>query len=965
MSMVRSNLLALTRSKVVSITRHNGSINFPFFIHFPTPTALLKTIRHASSSNKTPREPTKITLSLSKMGPLKPSNTSNQDTLSPRVVLTPLMKYVRETMDMYPEYVTLTQVGSFYELYFEQATKYAPLLNMQLTSKKFKDGVKIPFTGFPMGALPRYLRLLVGELGQGVVIVDQELSGDGLGEVRRRISRIISPGTLIDEEFMDSQANNYLLSLEIPSKLFERAVLDMDAAIGLAWVDLSVGLVKVQEVKLNELVSAINRVKPVEIIANEEFPVEQREKWDELNTIREKFFWRVDESVNSKHQMISNYFHMFPRHELVQLDTHFKSLAQKELAALRSLLNYVQDHLPGSPIQFTALPEKEHSSEIMEIDPRTSEALELLKTYKHQYVKGSLISTIRRTVTDAGSRLLNQWISGPSTNLQEIQRRQDMVGVFYDDHLFNQSMRKTLGKVHDISRIVQRFSLGRGTPLDLIMLARAIEKVDEVKELLVERMKDDRSTKKVLKPVVELLVSQRDLSLEILRDLDEDALMKVIQQEKDLIAKETKITTATDLNSTAVTENEPVQIIDFGAIVTSNASPSLSILHEEINALLSEKFKLSDRLHESLVSTGSLKEASLKFAPNLMYQVYFRGTKTSNFDMIQHHFPEISFTQQNQTTRWATLPEWTKLGSKIDALKYRIQREEQEIIKLLRRKVIEHSIQLRQISKVIDEIDVTSSLAILAKEKNLIKPILDSSTELEIRGGRHLVVESHLSQTTLRKFTPNDTIMSQESASLSNIHIITGPNMGGKSTYLRQVALIVLLSHIGSYVPANYAKIGITDKILTRVGSADDLSSGQSTFMVEMLETGYILRKFGERSLAILDEVGRGTGVPEGIAVAFATIEGLRNRKGRCLFATHFGVEIKELMDEEQLSSVCFKKTGLRVLEDKVIFEHRLKDGVSLNSGALDVAKLAGFPSDSLLVAQRTLKRIENSSLKK
>ncbi|KAH3676163.1 hypothetical protein WICMUC_002185 [Wickerhamomyces mucosus] len=907
-----------------------------------------------ASNNLSINKPDKTILSLSAMSKLKPQ-VNHQGYQSPidsekgqYKDLTPLMKTVRQTMDKYRGYVVLTQVGSFYELYFENATEYAPQLNIRLAKRDFKDR-SIAMAGFPLSQLDRYLKVLVHDLNEGVAVIEQFKSKSPIDNdpitVSRRVTRLISPGTLIDEAFLNQQDNNFLLSIEFPSKMFDRSP-DLESKIGLSWIDLSVGTLFVQETTLSGLISTVTRIKPSEIILDDSLVKHHLEsgQWYSEFAELQKYF-RKYQQLPAKRKTMSEYFHMFDFPERT-LKKAFDLLTLKETSSLKNLLQYIKDHLPGSEITLE-LPEKQYSKNIVQIDPRTSDALELHKTYKDQFVKGSLMSTIKKTVTDSGTRLLSQWISSPSTDLWEIKRRQALVTIFHKDPSFRNAVVSKLKEIHDISRIIQRFSLGRGTPLDLVYLAKAIYKVDEIEQLMINKIRCAPECKSALNHLIDSLNSHSELAKEILQDLDEESLMQHLKIEQQEIED--------DINPNKHSSEKQSDVDDLFSVQES-ASPSLQKLHFELRKLIAFKRDLEKDLHTKFVTEGSFKEVELRYTPAYSYQVYFKGGKSADFSSLEDSLPGSKVLQRSSATRWISYPKWSELGQGIDAVKYRIKIEELEVIKVLKIKVMNSCINLRMTAKTIDYIDVTSSFAVLAQERGLVCPEISEGTELEIIKGRHLVVETGLSH-SLKNFIPNDCSLDKN----NSIWMITGPNMGGKSTFLRQNAIIVILGQIGSYVPAESARIGIVDKIFSRVGSADDLYNQMSTFMVEMVETSYILNGATDRSLAILDEVGRGTSGKEGIAIAYATLKHLESTNNcRVLFATHFGMEIKELLDNHSSSSgILFKKTNIEKLNGKIIFSHHLENGVSENSFAIDVAKFAGFPHKALQIAQNVYNDIK------
>lgn len=893
------------------------------------------------------------------LNPILDEQESNDSGKKKRELPTSL-KAVREMMDLHKDYVVITQIGSFFELYFEHAIEYSSKLNLTLAKKtlgssdKSKKGSNerytVPMAGFPLSQLDRHLKVLVQDLNVGVAIVEQFKNDTGIDnevqKVTRRLTRIITPGTLVDEIFLNEQENNYLLSIDFPEVAFKREAL-MDLKIGLAWSDLSVGSIFVQETTLKDLISTINRIKPSEVLLNEKLldkKLETGEWYSEL--VELKRYLKKYLALPAQHKTMDLYFHMFSSTRNT-IENTFRDLSQKESAALRNMLQYIEDHLPESPINLQ-LPIRQLPENIMQIDSRTSDALELHQTFKDESRKGSLISSVKKTVTTSGSRLLSQWISAPSTDLKEIKRRQTLVTLFHKNTMLRTNVISKLSEVHDISRFVQRFALGRGTALELVYLARTITVVEELQSLLQSEARSSKSSAKILESYVEKFDSLMNMSQMILEDLDEDALLQSIREEKEELEKE--------LSPHTEPQKEDLDSESFVWTVRPQASKALSSLHKLHNELHEERNSLLTNLQETLEKQLNYKSVEFKFSPSLGHQLYLRVKSATDETRLKEFLPGATISQKSTTTRWINYPTWSNLGSKIDSLNYRIKAEEENVIRKLKKDVVRQSIPLRKIANLLDCLDITSSFAVLSHERNLVCPEVDNTLELEISGGRHLVVEEGLKQ-NLKNFTPNDFAPGIK----NRMWVISGPNMGGKSTFLRQNAIIVILAQIGCYVPADAARIGIVDKIFSRVGAADDLYNEMSTFMVEMIETSYILKGATERSLAVLDEVGRGTSGREGLAIAFATLEYmLKVNKCRGLFATHFGQELYGLLkDNNSLDGVSFRQTKINYFNKRLFLDHNLVDGISAKSYATNVAEMAGFPKEALLSAERVLEKLE------
>jgi len=925
-------------------------------IAFPKSQHTLQLRYSSSDAVKQERSPTIQTLSLgslavnsSKVTESRPNEHENTKVKG----LPPSLKAVRDMMDQYKDYVVITQLGSFYELYFEHAVEFSAKLNLTLAKKQTKN-FTVPMAGFPLQHLSRHLKVLVQDLNMGVAIVEQFREADQIDNeqprFQRRLTRIISPGTLIDEAFLNSQENNYLLSVVFEENGFKRAALT-DAKVGLAWTDLSVGSVFVQETHLKDLISTITRIKPSEIVLDEKLAhlkLESGDWYPELVELK-RYFIRY-QSLSTKHQSLEFFYDLFNA-DRIQTGTSMRALTLKESRALRPLLQYISNHLPEASTLNLQLPKRQVPTEIMQIDSRTSEALELHKRVKDDSRVGALLSCIKRTLTTSGARLLSQWISAPSTNLKEIKRRQEFVNLFFKNTAFRTDVQSKLNEVHDIGRIVQRFALGKGTVLDLVNVSRTISIANELRDIMRRQAERSKANAKILQPFLKDYHELRDLATTISNTLDEESLMKVLKTEQEQLEQDTSLESALPVSG-----SEGAKDKELFSYVRPDSSQRLSKLHCTYNELMDEKASLIRLLREKVVDALNYAAVELKIHPTAGYRVQLKSRKGSKHDELQNVLPGATFdVVRSSSSKWVNYPKWTSLGAKIDITKQNISTEEEAFIKKLKEKVIKQSIPLRDITDNLDWLDVTSSFAVLAHENNLVCPQVDKSLSLEIINGRHLVVEEGLKR-NMNNFTPNNYITEEN----KSLWVISGPNMGGKSTFLRQNAIIVIMAQIGCYVPADRARIGVVDKIFSRVGAADDLYNNMSTFMVEMIETSYILKGATERSLAILDEVGRGTSGKEGLAIAFATLRYmLKENKCRALFATHFGQELHELLAEEnELDGTVFKRTKITSVNNKPVYDHNLVEGVSNKSYAINVASLAGFPQAALETAEKTLAKL-------
>ncbi|CDF91505.1 ZYBA0S12-00452g1_1 [Zygosaccharomyces bailii CLIB 213] len=893
----------------------------------------------------------------------KASNRSAEIDIKMNTQLPPSLQYARNLMDHYKSHVVLTQMGSFYELYFEHASIYAPLLNISLTSKTYSFG-KVPFAGFPVHQLSRHLKVLVNTYGYNVTIADQfrkeTVAENEFNKFYRRVTRIVTPGTFIDEAFENLQENTYLLHIEFPHNCVKN-IADTNIKVALCWCDVSTGQISVQQVLLKDLVSAITRIQPKEILLDEYFAEHHLETgvwYSELVNLR-KYFIKY-QKMPSKHRTMDAFYRLFTAGSTEeganQLRIRLQQFTQKELTALRNTLIYVNDHLPNFPMNFE-LPQRQLTTSIMQIDSRTSAALELHSSVRDRRAKGTLLSTIRKTVTPPGTRLLTQWLTGPSMDLREIKNRQKMVEFFKRREDETNSLILMLKQVHDISRIIQKFSFGRGEALELIQLAQSLHVSFCIrKHLEIESLQCDKTTQKLINPLLTCLSFQEQIVDDVLSCLNEEELARTQKFQQDV---------AKDVENTEQARFD--QEIDLSQgeswIVNPNYNEKLRTLHAHYREIKSSKSGLEQTYSKIFLDSLGCRNLSLRQKQNGDYAIRITGTANNlkkivefvkNGGALKNNYFHI--LQKSSQTLWLSHALWIDLGNELELTVLKIKKEETNVMAHFKNQFLERSDEVRKVADTLGYLDVLSSFAVLAREKNLICPKVDHSDKLEIIGGRHCVVEDALSNRSLEKFTENDCQLQN-----GELWIISGPNMGGKSTFLRQNAIIVILAQIGCFVPCTRARIGLVDKIFSRTGSADDLYNEMSTFMVEMIETSFILRGATARSLAVLDEIGRGTSSKEGVGVAFATLRHLiKHNVCRTLFATHFGRELKELLQNRKepdlTDKIKFYRTGIvETSEATFLYDHKLRPGICEKSDALRVAKAAGFPEEALRAAKEVL----------
>ncbi|KAF1932457.1 DNA mismatch repair protein muts [Didymella exigua CBS 183.55] len=910
----------------------------------------------------------------------------------------PLLQQVRNTMLKFSHCVVVTRVGGFYELYFEQADEYAPLLNLKKAKRKASKGSKRPavsMAGFPAYQLDRYLKILVQDLNKHVAICDEfvnDAPNRAKGELQyiRRVARIITPGTLIDEHFMDPWENNYLLSIHVDPKMLEKdkavakspgssnvaSVLNLPRTeVGLAWIDLSSGDFLTQSTDIASLPTAVARIKPREIVLDSIF--EEAEHSHIVSILQEDGHIITFQEPSKELLTVEDWIPML---EDVVDDFDPANFTTGEVAAGGSLLHYVKHQLLGSRTRLRA-PVRHQAEDHMSIDKNSLRALEIRSTIRDGTYEGSLLHSLKSTVTKSGTRLLSQRLSAPSMSLSTINDRLDLVQEMIEYPQLRQDIIALLGQTFDSLRLVTKFTYGRGDADDLMELSKTIATTFELFNVVREHTTSrnaiptdtNAETSETRRRQCMSALERRfdlegvlDLSRRIQDAIDEDALSEYHRAEDEQAEEMSEL--AQDVLGREAGEEDlkdmPKRIQPKPHAITGSyksatdgrddiwimkrkASTALHRLHKSLETMGDVKAQLEARLREKMdVST-----LTLKWTPNLAHIAHVKGKDMSR---IAEHYPKS--LSSSKSTRSFQVPEWTLLGAQMDETRFRIRNEEQRVLGELREGVVRNLVRLRRNAAVLDELDVACAFALLAVEKYFIRPIITSGTSHNVVGGRHPVVDNS-SGDQGRKFTPNDCILDDK----ERIWLITGPNMAGKSTYLRQNALISILAQTGSYVPAEYAEIGLVDKVFSRVGSADNLFLDQSTFMVEMLETAQILKEATPRSFVIMDEVGRGTTPEDGIAVGFACLHHLYySNQCRTLFATHFHTLADMTKDFNKLA--CYCNDVREEADGKFSYVHRLRRGVNRESHALKVARVAGLPEEAIAVAARVRKQLKGDS---
>ncbi|MHA1553674.1 MAG: DNA mismatch repair protein MutS, partial [Alphaproteobacteria bacterium] len=783
---------------------------------------------------------------------------------------TPMMAQYTDIKAANPNCLLFYRMGDFYEMFFDDAVVAARDLGITLTRRGKHLGEDIPMCGVPVHAADQYLQKLIA-LGHRVAVCEQTedpalaKKRGAKSVVHRAVVRLVTPGTLTEDSLLDPAANNYLAAV---ARLRGRSAGDL---FGLAWVDISTGEFRVFEGDQARLAAVLSRVAPSEtILATTVFEdaalADLWRRFPAVTPLAPAYF----ESATAQTRL-SAYF------KVASLDA-FGEFGEAEIAAAAAILGYVErTQIGGRPP--LAPPRSEAAGDTMLIDGATRANLELVRTLGGRR-QGSLLATINRTVTGAGARLLEQRLASPLTDPAVIMARHDALGWMLVDHERRTAQRSALSGVPDLMRALTRLTLERGGPRDLIAIGDGLEvatslvaALDEA-ELPAELAAARRSLVNAPEAVATRLAAALDETAPLLkrdggfvragyhRDLDEARQLR--DDSRRLIAElQADYAAATEIRGLRIKHNNVL-----GYFV-------------EVSAGHGEKL-LTTPLNERFVHRQTLASA-------------VRFTTTELVDLEQ----------------------------KISGAGDRALTLELEIFAALAADVIAASDAIRAVAGALAVLDVAAALATLAEAEAYVRPVVDDTLAFEVVDGRHPVVEQALRGGDDGPFAANDCLLSPPTdAEAGRIWLVTGPNMAGKSTFLRQNALIAILAQLGSYVPAASAHIGVVDRLFSRVGAADDLARGRSTFMVEMVETAAILNQAGRHSLVILDEIGRGTATFDGLSIAWATIEHLHEENGsRALFATHYH-ELTALA--ERLARLENHTVLVKEWEDEVIFLHEI-----------------------------------------
>lgn len=805
--------------------------------------------------------------------------------------LTPMMRQYKEIKDKYSDSILLFRMGDFYEVFFEDAKIVSELLGLTLTKR-----ANVPMAGVPYHAIDNYLSKLV-KSGKKIAICDQmEDPKTAKGIVKRDVTQVITPGTIAENKYLESKSNNYLASIIVSKS---------ENNVAIAICDISTGELYVTEFEnnntkdfLDEICEEIIRFSPKEIMTVES--VKESKIIKEIQNRFSNIFFSTTPNYTAEYS-----------YAYKLLTNHFKTISLKSfgiedkhliVSLLGSLIYYLQE-LSKTSLEHISNIKLYNRKDSMTLDYATISSLEILETIRNDNNKMTLFDTIDKTKTSMGARYLKRIIVEPLLDIDEINKRLNNVEYFYKNQKFMYRIMDMLSDVGDIERLASKLALGRINPKELVSLKRFLfSSLQIITELVLNNF--------------------NDVNFEEINDI------KII----------------TDLIERAILE-DPKIVINEGDIIKDDYDEKL----KKYNEARREGRSWISELENEYKSITTINNLKIRY--NNVIGYYIEITK-SNISLVPKDFIKRQTLVGSERYTTSKLMEYEKTINEANEKSYAL---EYDIFIEVRNKVNEYLTSILKMAKIISVIDVYASLACLAAEENYTKPIITDDGIIDIKEGRHPVVEANLKN---ESFIANDTYLDNKN---EHLLIITGPNMSGKSTYLRQTALIVLLAQIGSFVPAKSAKISIVDRIFTRVGASDNIAKGESTFLVEMNETAYILNHCTDRSLVIMDEIGRGTSTYDGLSIAWAIVEYLvneENKKSKTLFATHY----HELTMLEDLEGVKNYKVLVEEYKDEIIFMKKVIEGAAESSYGIYAAKIAGAPHKVIQRASEILKKLENEA---
>jgi len=811
---------------------------------------------------------------------------------------TPMMRQYLAIKAVHPDHLLFYRMGDFYELFFDDAVKASAALDIALTKRGQHLGEDIKMCGVPVHSHEAYLSRLIRQ-GFKVAVCEQtedpaEAKKRGAKSVvERAVVRVITPGTLTEDALLDARSHNYLA-----------AVAEAQSELALAWLDLSTADFAAQPLVPGQLAAALARLAPGELLVPDRLLARDGLKaaLDDWNTVLTPLPSARFDSDNARKRLQQAF-------QVAALDS-FGAFSRAEVAACGALLDYVELTQAGKTPALSP-PRRERSDGTMEIDPATRRNLELVKSLDGRR-DGSLLATIDRTLTGPGARLLAERLAAPLTDRGEIERRLDLVQLFVERPALRERVRETLKRTPDIERALQRLSVGRGGPRDLAALRDGLDSAETLAAFLGAEPEALAPVPVLLSKIVTALSNHRPLI---------DSLAAALADEPPLFTRD-------------------------GGFIRAGYRAEL----DEQRTLRDDSRKTVAALEAKYRAASAVPSLKIRHNNMIGYHIEVTVTHADKLDLAA-----LGFTRRQSmanATRFSTA-ELADLETRIGRAADQALALEIALFDALVAEAMAVSVAVAAAGRALAALDVSAALAELATRGNYVRPTLADEPVFTIVGGRHPVVEAALQRQSGTGFVPNDCELGPE----RRLWLLTGPNMAGKSTFLRQNALIAILAQAGSFVPAKEAHLGLVDRLFSRVGAADDLARGRSTFMVEMVETAAILNQATARSLVILDEIGRGTATFDGLSIAWATLEHLHEvNKCRALFATHYH-ELGAL--KERLAALAPYTMRVKEWQNEVVFLHEVAPGAADRSYGIHVAQLAGLPAAVVTRAEEVLAALE------
>ena len=807
----------------------------------------------------------------------------------------PMMQHYLDTKKDYKDSILFYRLGDFYEMFFDDAILASRELELTLTGKECGQEERAPMCGVPFHAAENYIARLISK-GYKVAICEQmEDPKQAKGIVKREVIRVVTPGTVIESNLLDEKKNNYIMSVYKSGIYF-----------GIAVCDVSTGDFRATQIKETNNFSAaldeISRYSPAEIVVNNLM----YDTTEEIAKIRERFQIYISKQEDNKFS--NNVEELTSKYNVVDESENKIEINDKTLCicAINGLLTYILetqktnlDHINKIILY--------NNTKYMCLDINARRNLELTEKLRDKSKKGTLLWVLDKTSTSMGGRRLRRWINDPLLDIEKINKRLNSVKELKDNPILRGDIADLLKKVYDIERLVGKISYGNANARDLISLKNSVKQLPELKKIMSNT---------------------------------ESTLLKELYNELDILED------IYNIIDVAIVEEPPISVKEGGIIKKS--------YNEEIDKL---KMATTDGKNWLIQLEANEREKTgikgLKVGFNKVFGYYIEVTK-SNISLV----PDRYIRKQTLTNgeRYVT-EELKKLENELLGAEEKVINLEYNAFCEIREIIEKQLLRIQRTADIVATLDVLNSFAIVAEDMNYCMPIVDNSGIIDIKGGRHPVIEKILPS---GEFVDNDTYLDKEDNRFS---IITGPNMAGKSTYMRQVALITLMAQCGSFVPATFARLGVVDKIFTRIGASDDLSMGQSTFMVEMMEVATILKEATQNSLVILDEIGRGTSTYDGLSIAWAVAEYMSDKEkcgAKTLFATHYHelIGLEQKIQGVKNYSIAVKEKG-----EDIIFLRKIVAGGTDESYGVHVAKLAGVPQTVTKRSNEILRTLERKSI--